>query len=147
MKQGRILNREVERVIYRWCEARNIGQLSRVGPDRLSKTETMHEGYADQWGWECQIITDALFSYGGGIYYPRLLVHVLDLVYWHGKAPSEFCIFDPGRGLSKEILQLGIRSGDLVRMAIAKFGRIVEDQIQKTPKPVPISQVLTEVVE
>lgn len=142
MKHAKLLDPEIERVIYRWCEARNIGQLCHVGPDRLSKTATMHDGYPDLWGWECQIVTDALFSYGKGIYRPDDLIPLLDFVFWKGHNPEKYAVFQPGRGMPKELLGLGLRSTELACLAIAKFGKMVAAKMREHPKPPPLSEVM-----
>ena len=136
---------ELEWIVTRFCEARNIGQLHYAGPNGYSDRKAGHEGYPHMAIWECDRVHAALCKMGKGGNFPSKLVELLDHVYWHGRDVDSFNLVGPGRGLcvtipelggvQVEIQSFGFKPNVFLLSMLDRFFNALQKAVEEQPKP------------
>ena len=133
---AKVKDKELQRIVRVWAEELNCGALGKVGPEDGTKGGKWDTAKVNL--WESERVDNALLSYGKGVYYPSYLRNLLIHCFWYGNGigcSSKFSLFEPGRGLSPELIGLGYRSKKIIAGALSMFFDTLAMEVAECPKP------------
>ena len=122
-------------IIQAWCRFQfDAGCSDRIGPNEYSCPSDGPRGAQGCEDWaSAKLVYAALAQMGRGAYRPVELERLLAHVYHHGEPIESFALHRPGRGMSAEMIGLGMRSADAVSWSLRRFLAILSQTLDTVP--------------